>query len=273
MTVDAEEIDFTSLREAIERNFRHIAESKGLPFEVSFLTNLPRSITTDPKRLQQILKNLLSNAFKFTAKGEVTVTVDVARDGWTPSHAVLTRVPQVIAFRISDTGIGIAPEKQKLIFEAFQQADAGTSRKYGGTGLGLAISRELATLLGGEIRLNSAPGHGSTFTLYLPAYYNEPTAEKGTRLALPTAPLPAPRDEVVPSDLDREQGPAGRPMPVDCPRTIRTMPACCSIWPGKKDSRESSPPAAARRSPSPANTCRPPSRSMSSCPTCWAGRS
>ena len=165
VTVEAEEISFTSLRDAVERNFRHVAEAKNLPFQVEFSSGLPRTITTDPKRLQQILKNLLSNAFKFTSHGQVGVKVQAATEGWTHGHPALSRAPQVIAFSISDTGIGIAQEKQKLIFEAFQQADAGTSRKYGGTGLGLSISRELAALLGGEIRLNSNLGQGSTFTL------------------------------------------------------------------------------------------------------------
>jgi HAMP domain-containing protein/CheY-like chemotaxis protein/signal transduction histidine kinase len=204
VTVDAEEIGFNSLRDSIERNFRHIADSKNLPFQVEFESDLPRMMSTDPKRLQQILKNLLSNAFKFTAQGQVSVHVGPASEGWTPGHPILGRSLHVIAFAISDTGIGIAPEKQKLIFEAFQQADAGTSRKYGGTGLGLAISRELAALLGGEIRLISTPGQGSTFTLYLPQYYIDQSADKGrTHPAMP-APLvlPAPREETVPDDRD-----------------------------------------------------------------------
>ncbi|MFT3781684.1 MAG: HAMP domain-containing protein [Nibricoccus sp.] len=204
VTVEAEDVSFASLRDAIERNFRHIADTKNLPFNVDFSTNLPRNISTDPKRLQQILKNLLSNAFKFTAQGFVTIKVQAASEGWTPGHAVLSRAGQVVAFAISDTGIGIAPEKQKLIFEAFQQADAGTSRKYGGTGLGLAISRELATLLGGEIRLNSVPNVGSTFTLYLPSSYLEPAVEKN-RMAAPQVALPYPREELVPDDRDSVQ--------------------------------------------------------------------
>ena len=151
-----------------------MAEAKNLPFQVEIDNTLPRTFTSDPKRLQQILKNLLSNAFKFTSQGQVRMRVQQVTSGWSAEHPILRFVPAALAIEVSDTGIGIAPEKQRLIFEAFQQADAGTSRKYGGTGLGLAISRELATLLGGEIRLVSVPGQGSTFTLYLPLTYTGP---------------------------------------------------------------------------------------------------
>jgi HAMP domain-containing protein/CheY-like chemotaxis protein/signal transduction histidine kinase len=174
VTVEAEEITFGALRDSVQRTFHHVAESKSLLFHVDIDNTLPRAFTSDPKRLQQILKNLLSNAFKFTAQGQVAMRVQSVTSGWSPDHPILRFVPTAVAIEVSDTGIGIAPEKQRLIFEAFQQADAGTSRKYGGTGLGLAISRELATLLGGEIKLVSTPGQGSMFTLYLPVTYTGP---------------------------------------------------------------------------------------------------
>ncbi|HEY3804054.1 MAG TPA: HAMP domain-containing protein [Kofleriaceae bacterium] len=175
VTVEPEDIPFASLRDTVHRTFHHIAENKNLAFNVEIDSALPRTFTCDPKRLQQILKNLLSNAFKFTAQGYVSLSVRHVTSGWSSDHPVLSQTGSAVAFMVADTGIGIANEKQKLIFEAFQQADAGTSRKYGGTGLGLAISRELATLLGGEIRLVSKAGQGSTFTLYLPLAYTGPS--------------------------------------------------------------------------------------------------
>ena len=201
VTVEVEEITFAGLRETIDRNFRHVAEAKNLPFRVSFVEDLPRTMDSDPKRLQQILKNLLSNAVKFTAQGHVQVHVGLATQGWSLEHPVLSKTHQVIAFAVEDTGIGVAPEKQRLIFEAFQQADAGTSRKYGGTGLGLAISRELAVLLGGEIKLTSVHGQGSTFTLFLPLRYAGPDNARtasigGTALKS----LPAAREEHIEDD-------------------------------------------------------------------------
>ena len=162
------------MRDAVERSFRHVAETKHLAFDIEVDPQLPRSMNTDVKRLQQVLKNLLSNAFKFTGHGSVSFRMEVATGGWNPDHAALNNAGRVIAFEVKDTGIGISPDKQKIIFEAFHQADAGTSRRYGGTGLGLAISRELATLLGGEIRLTSAPGQGSLFTFFLAENYLGP---------------------------------------------------------------------------------------------------
>ncbi|MGI8894457.1 MAG: response regulator, partial [Casimicrobiaceae bacterium] len=178
VTVESEELPFSGLRETVERNFRHVAETRKLSFTIVLDTRLGRAISTDPKRLLQVLKNLLSNAFKFTDQGGVRFEVGTATSGWSPEHPILSRAPEVIRFSVSDTGIGIPPEKQKIVFEAFQQADAGTSRRYGGTGLGLAISRELAQLLGGEIRLHSAQDRGSTFTLYLPVAYMGPASGK-----------------------------------------------------------------------------------------------
>jgi HAMP domain-containing protein/CheY-like chemotaxis protein len=175
VSVEAEEVLFSTLLEMVARPFRHEAENRRLTFDIYSDPHLSRSMVTDSKRLQQVLKNLLSNAFKFTEQGGVRVSVSVATRGWSEDHPVLSSAASVIAFEVTDTGIGIPQEKQRIIFEAFQQADAGTSRKYGGTGLGLAISRELANLLGGEIQLRSTPSLGSTFTLYLPKTYVGPS--------------------------------------------------------------------------------------------------
>jgi CheY-like chemotaxis protein len=204
VTVEAEDIAFDSLRESAERAFHHVAESKNLTFRVEIHSALPRTFTSDPKRLQQILKNLLSNAFKFTSQGEVSMRVAPVTTGWSGDHPVLGMAQGVFAIEVRDTGIGIPTDKQKLIFEAFQQADAGTSRKYGGTGLGLAISRELASLLGGEIRLTSTPSLGSTFTLYLPIMYTGPARAV-------TAPVTEVTRHQVVAD-DREQIEEGDPV-------------------------------------------------------------
>jgi HAMP domain-containing protein/CheY-like chemotaxis protein/signal transduction histidine kinase len=193
VTVEADEIFFTNLLDMVARPFSHEAEQRKLSFDVHIDPNLGRSLVTDSKRLQQVLKNLLSNAFKFTAQGGVRLSVSAAIGGWSAAHPVLSQASTVVAFEVSDTGIGIPQEKQKIIFEAFQQADASTSRKYGGTGLGLAISRELANLLGGEIHLRSAPETGSTFTLYLPIkYVGSTTAPRPS----PASPGPAPMVQV-----------------------------------------------------------------------------
>ena len=191
MSVDAENVSFTDLKDMVVRSFRHEAESRNLSFDVVMDPSLERGIVTDSKRLQQVLKNLLSNAFKFTEKGGVRLAISAARGGWSAGHPTLDHARSVVAFEVSDTGIGIAPEKQKSIFEAFQQADASTSRKYGGTGLGLAISRELATLLAGEIQLQSTPGGGSVFTLYLPLEYaGLPATQRTVPMAAPMRSIP-----------------------------------------------------------------------------------
>jgi CheY-like chemotaxis protein len=187
----------------VARPFRHEADTRQLSFDVHLDPNLGRTITTDSKRLQQVLKNLLSNAFKFTALGGVRLNVSAALGGWSTMHPVLSQASAVVAFEVSDTGIGIPLEKQKIIFEAFQQADASTSRKYGGTGLGLAISRELATLLGGEIHLRSAPDTGSSFTLYLPIkYVGSTTASRTAAPSTMAAPSVSPERTVeqIPDD-------------------------------------------------------------------------
>jgi HAMP domain-containing protein/signal transduction histidine kinase/DNA-binding response OmpR family regulator len=216
VTVDAEDVFFVNLLDMVARPFRHEADTRQLSFEVHVDPNLGRSITTDSKRLQQVLKNLLSNAFKFTAQGGVRLHVNAAVGGWSSDHPVLSQAPAVVAFEVSDTGIGIAQEKQKIIFEAFQQADASTSRKYGGTGLGLAISRELASLLGGEIHLRSASGAGSTFTLYLPIKYVGPSAPIQAVAAIPAgqlAGLHLPAERVIePIPDDRVDIQAGDPI-------------------------------------------------------------
>ena len=179
ISVEPGEVLFTDLRDYVDQNFRHVADQKGLGFSVELGASLGRAITTDLKRLQQVLKNLLSNAFKFTERGRVTLDIRPMREGWSRDNQLLARADQVLAFTVSDTGIGIPAEKQKIIFEAFQQADGTTSRKYGGTGLGLSISREIANLLGGEIRVQSEPGGGSAFTLYLPRVFAGDVVEHG----------------------------------------------------------------------------------------------
>jgi CheY-like chemotaxis protein len=186
VAIEIGEVSLSDLRRNLERTFRQFAQEKGLRFEVDFDADAPATIRTDEKRLQQIALNLLSNAFKFTAEGGVTLKMGAAESGWSVGHPVLSAAEQVIRIAVTDTGIGIPDDKQRLIFEAFQQADGTTSRKYGGTGLGLSISREIANLLGGEIQVNSAVGQGSVFTLYIPAR----TPSVAPALALPMAGLP-----------------------------------------------------------------------------------
>jgi signal transduction histidine kinase len=168
MDVEPTEVRFDEIRAYVEQAFGPQAEEKGLDFQVRVSKDLPTALVTDAQRLQQILRNLLSNAVKFTDNGAVTLRIAPAPETAVFDVPALTNARQVIAFTVVDTGIGISDDKLSLIFEAFQQADGTTSRRYGGTGLGLSISRDLARLLGGSIAVASAPGQGSTFTLFVP---------------------------------------------------------------------------------------------------------
>ena len=171
MDVNVGDVKLSDLRDFVERSFRPVAEDKTLDFEIEVHgANVPPAIETDEQRLQQVIKNLLSNAFKFTESGGVKLRIGVAEGRQFASEA-LSRAEAVLEFTVEDTGVGIPHDKLRLIFEAFQQADGTTSRRYGGTGLGLSISREIARLLGGEIHVASEVGKGSSFTLFLPATY------------------------------------------------------------------------------------------------------
>jgi signal transduction histidine kinase/CheY-like chemotaxis protein len=212
--VDPTDLLLDDLGRYVERTFRHVAEAKNVDFLLRLDPRLPKAMFADAKRLQQVLKNLLSNAFKFTHQGQVTLLVEPVKSGWDPGNESLNRASDVIAFSVIDTGIGISAEKQQIIFEAFQQADGSTSRKYGGTGLGLAISRELAQLLGGEIRLISTPRLGSTFTLYLPRNFvpvRAPRKSAQVRSSTDTTALAANADAapVMPAKQSRDAGDYG----------------------------------------------------------------
>lgn len=167
LLVEKSEIEWGRLRTIIENMFAETAKRKNLEFVIKNSRQLPPDFRTDEKRLLQILKNLLANAFKFTREGKVSLTISTATSGWKvwqPPQGM----QEAVVFAVSDTGIGISQDKLQIIFEAFQQADGSITRKFGGTGLGLAISRELALMLGGFIELESKPESGSTFRLYLP---------------------------------------------------------------------------------------------------------
>lgn len=175
ITPDYTEIKLIDLVDGIDRTFRHMVNDEKLEFNIKTESNVPDTIVTDVKRLQQVLKNLLSNAFKFTEEGQVMLQIRRATDGWNLANTTLNNAAMVLCFSVSDTGVGIAEDKQRIIFEAFQQADGSTNRVYGGTGLGLAISREIAIMLGGEITLYSVVDKGSYFNFFLPidAEYQE----------------------------------------------------------------------------------------------------
>ena len=213
MDLEIGEVRFADLRDYCARTFKHVADGRGLELGVHVNRSLlTEALRTDAKRLQQILKNLLSNALKFTERGTVNLRIERAPSGWRTEHPVLSAAKSVVAFSVSDTGIGISRDKQRLIFEAFQQSDGTTSRKYGGTGLGLSISREIARLLGGEIHLTSEPGVGSTFTLYLPDSY------------LPTSLKPEQIDPVFLPDrgTDADAQSSGEKLPLDSVVTMRS---------------------------------------------------
>jgi HAMP domain-containing protein/signal transduction histidine kinase/CheY-like chemotaxis protein len=184
ISTDFINVRFNEITSFVETTFKHVSESKNLKFGIEVDNQLPDAMETDVQRLNQILKNLLSNAFKFTEKGGVQLKIYEARKNWKPGNASLDNARRVVAFEIKDSGIGISKDKQNIIFEAFQQAEGSTSRKYGGTGLGLSISRGLADLLGGSIELESESGTGSTFTLFLPISYNPSIIKKEKQSSL-----------------------------------------------------------------------------------------
>jgi HAMP domain-containing protein/DNA-binding response OmpR family regulator len=184
MSIELGETRFVEIQNWAQKSFNQVAQEKNLDFIVHLNANLPATIKTDKKRLLQILKNLLSNAFKFTENGSITLDISIAEHGWRQDHELLNQASQVIAFMVKDTGIGIPKNKRMLVFEAFQQADGTTSRKYGGTGLGLSISREISRFLGGEIVLESTHGKGSTFTLFIAQNFDGTGINKTSQMQL-----------------------------------------------------------------------------------------
>ncbi|NNN06778.1 MAG: response regulator [Elusimicrobia bacterium] len=207
ITVESGVLEFSELRDYLDRIFRQVALDRGLEFRISLAEDLPKSLLTDAKRCQQVLKNLLSNAFKFTERGSVTLTIGPAPKNGVYDNPALQSAETVLSFSVLDTGVGIPPDKRRIIFEAFQQADMTTSRKYGGTGLGLTISREIAKILGGEIRVEGGEQGGALFTLLLPASYvsvePQSPAEEVKSEFIP----PMPRAEASPATCV-EQAPA-----------------------------------------------------------------
>ena len=204
MNIEPAQVRLADLRELVIQDFSYVALSKGIEFGVHVDPSLPDSIQTDATRLHQVLKNLMSNALKFTERGSVRMEIKPAKSGWRPGARGLDRAEQVVAFSVVDTGIGIPPEKHRTVFEAFQQADGTTSRRYGGTGLGLSISRDIAQLLGGDLTLQSRAGVGSTFTLFLPAICCEemqPSRPAAGVEVIPAAP-PRPRPPGLASACD-----------------------------------------------------------------------
>jgi HAMP domain-containing protein/signal transduction histidine kinase len=220
MAVDPADFPLEELRAFAERSFGPLAAEKGLSYTVEFAADLPLTFRADFRRLQQVLTNILGNAIKFTEAGSVGLRVYPATSGWNPALPTLACAPLVLGFEVTDTGIGIAPDKLESIFEAFQQADMTTSRRYGGTGLGLSISRELTRLMGGEIQVESRPGFGSTFTLYLPDA-GPPEATTGPLDATTGPPAPGPSPPLAVAEPPKAAPrPAGGP---SSPLTGRTV--------------------------------------------------
>ncbi|GAB6041044.1 response regulator [Endothiovibrio diazotrophicus] len=225
-----EELPLEELAATLQHKFLHVAESRGLEFQVELAGDLPDHIQSDRQRLEQVLKNLLSNAFKFTSEGSVRVRITPPAPG---TRMMGGRNPAaMVAFQVIDSGIGIPAEKQKLIFEAFQQADGSTSRKYGGTGLGLSISRELAMLLGGELHLKSGEGKGSTFTLYLPLRLDGVAGQRpagaapaGRATAAPVAPSIPSRAQAAPAAVESPPAEPAPPSAVPSAAAVPSGPA------------------------------------------------
>jgi signal transduction histidine kinase/CheY-like chemotaxis protein len=212
MNIEVRPVRLREICADLEPLFRPIAQSKRLNFTIETDPSLPATMITDTKRLQQILRNLLSNAFKFTSQGSVSLRIGIASSGWRKDHPYLGRAAPVLYFAVDDTGIGIPADKQSVIFEPFQQADMTTSRKYGGTGLGLSISREVAKLLAGEIRLVSSVGQGSTFTLFVPRVHPTFSFTGFPEEAAEPAPAPAPGPALLQAEAAAElPDPAAEP--------------------------------------------------------------
>jgi len=219
MEIESRRILIPELRDYVKKTFEAVADSKGLKLNVDVRPNAPKTVITDAQRLQQVLKNLLSNAFKFTEHGSVTLRIETVSRGWNVGHRVLDQADHVVAFSVIDTGIGIPEDKHRIIFEAFQQADGTITRKYGGTGLGLSISREIADLLGGELRVKSEPGRGSTFTLFLPRRRDK--GGKGDVGAATLPPAPAvPTFRISADEGDEAAAPTSEPSVADDRDTI-----------------------------------------------------
>jgi HAMP domain-containing protein/CheY-like chemotaxis protein/signal transduction histidine kinase len=239
MDINAGDVLLADVTNFVDRSFRPVADQKGLELTIDIDPELPPSVYTDGQRLQQVLKNLLSNAFKFTDEGGVTLTMRKAEKGRRFGHPALNDADVVVAFSVTDTGIGIPADKHRVIFESFQQADGTTSRKYGGTGLGLSISREIARLLGGEIRVESSEGRGSNFTLFLPLTWpGDPEGGDHGESDMPrggggTMALPAPRRAEGGDDAPASRAPERRRYPRD-PSEVGIHDDRATVQPGDR---------------------------------------